>query len=107
MIVLVVVLGVAGWAWLDAIGGADAVRERFGLNAAVVIVPLMAVVAASPAPSEPVAIINGLIYGTVWGAPLNWLGWMLAGVLASGGLWTWLAAVIGLRGKLLPALRHE
>lgn len=81
MIVLVVVLGVAGWAWLDGIGGADAVRERFGLNAALVIVPLLAVVAASPAPSEPVAVINGLIYGTVGGAPLNWLGWMLAGYL--------------------------
>ena len=57
MIVLVVVLGVAGWAWLDAIGGAEAVRERFGLRAAAVLVPLLAVVAASPAPSEPVAVV--------------------------------------------------
>lgn len=84
LIVLVVVLGVAGWAWLDAIGGADAVRERFGLRAAGVLVPLLAVVAASPAPSEPVAIVNGLIYGTGWAAALNWLGWMLAAYLQYG-----------------------
>jgi hypothetical protein len=32
---------------------------------------------------------------------------VLAGVAASGILWTWLAATAALRGKLLPALRSE
>ncbi len=34
------------------------------------------------APFEPVAVVNGLIYGAVLGAPLNWLGWVLAGYLS-------------------------
>ena len=41
------------------------------------------------------------------GMPLNLLAWTVGGILLSGLLWTWLAAVIALRGKLLPALRHE
>jgi ABC-type lipoprotein release transport system permease subunit len=41
------------------------------------------------------------------GMPLKLLAWMVGGILLSGLLWTWLAAVIALRGKLLPALRHE
>ena len=43
------------------------------------------------------------------GSAMPWasLGWMLGGVLASGMLWTWLAATAALRGELLPALRHE
>ena len=43
------------------------------------------------------------------GSAMPWasLGWMLGGVLASGMVWTWLAATAALRGELLPALRHE
>jgi ABC-type lipoprotein release transport system permease subunit len=32
---------------------------------------------------------------------------MLALLAASGGLWTWLATLVALRGELLPALRNE
>ncbi len=39
--------------------------------------------------------------------PLKLLAWTVGGILLSGLLWTWLAAVTALRGKLLPALRHE
>jgi hypothetical protein len=39
--------------------------------------------------------------------PWRELGWVLAGVAASGILWTWLAATMALRGKLLSALRNE
>ena len=39
--------------------------------------------------------------------PWSTLVWMLAGVLISGMIWTWLAATVALRGKLLPALRSE
>jgi ABC-type antimicrobial peptide transport system permease subunit len=35
------------------------------------------------------------------------LGLTLAGVLASGLVWTWLAIRLALRGKLLDALRNE
>ncbi len=41
------------------------------------------------------------------GMPLGTLAWILSGILMSGLLWTWLAAAAALRGKLLPALRHE
>jgi hypothetical protein len=43
------------------------------------------------------------------GAELPWrsLAFTLAGVLASGILWTWLAARVALRGQLLAALRNE
>ncbi|MCH2379678.1 MAG: hypothetical protein MK236_09695 [Pedosphaera sp.] len=41
------------------------------------------------------------------GMPLGLLAWMISGILVSGLFWTWLAAMIALRGKLLPALRSE
>ena len=41
------------------------------------------------------------------GMPLKLLAWTAGGILLSGLLWTWLAAVTALRGKLLPALRNE
>ena len=41
------------------------------------------------------------------GMPLKLLAWTVGGILLSGLLWTWLAAAAALRGKLLPALRHE
>jgi ABC-type lipoprotein release transport system permease subunit len=41
------------------------------------------------------------------GMPLGLLAWMIGGILVSGLFWTWLAAMIALRGKLLPALRSE
>ena len=46
---------------------------------------------------------------TTPGAQMPWrtLGWVLAGVMASGIIWTWLAATAALRGKLLMALRSE
>jgi hypothetical protein len=39
--------------------------------------------------------------------PLALLAWTVGGILFSGLFWTWLATAIALRGKLLPALRHE
>ena len=41
------------------------------------------------------------------GMPLDLLAWTVGGILLSGLLWTWLAAMAALRGKLLPALRNE
>ncbi len=68
-----------------------------------------------------VLLVLGLACGTVAGwvavlpavmspgadVPYLSLSLTLAAVLASGALWTWLAAVIALRGPLLPALRSE
>ncbi len=53
----------------------------------------------------------GAAFLAVWPSltqmPWRELGWVLAGVAASGILWTWLAATMALRGKLLSALRNE
>jgi putative ABC transport system permease protein len=39
--------------------------------------------------------------------PYGSLSWTLLAVLANGFFWTWLAAVIALRGKIIEALRDE
>jgi ABC-type antimicrobial peptide transport system permease subunit len=38
--------------------------------------------------------------------PYASLGWTLGGVLVSGLVWTWVATMIALRGRLLDALRN-
>ena len=58
-----------------------------------VVSATMAVLPALNAPSQ--------------GMPLGLLAWMIGGILVSGLFWTWMAAIIALRGKLLPALRSE
>jgi hypothetical protein len=44
--------------------------------------------------------------GGVGGVPFGSLGLTLLAILANGALWTWLAAEVALRGKLLTALRN-
>jgi hypothetical protein len=39
--------------------------------------------------------------------PFLGLALTLGGVLASGLIWTWLASVIALRGRILDGLRNE
>ena len=58
-----------------------------------VVSATMAVLPALNAPSQ--------------GMPLGLLAWMIGGILVSGLFWTWMAAIIALRGKLLPSLRSE
>jgi hypothetical protein len=66
-------------------------------------------------------LLMGLIIGAVAAAvavlptvlrpgvriPFQSLGWTVAAVLASGGLWTWVATRLALRGRLVDALRNE
>jgi uncharacterized membrane protein YdjX (TVP38/TMEM64 family) len=79
-------LGVSACAWLllrllAALGGPEAVRARFGLGAGVLLVPIQAVVAVSPFPSEVLALAQGAIYGFALGWPFTWAGWMLGAAL--------------------------
>ena len=67
--------------WLDAFGGPQAFRDRYGLSAAVVLVPIHGVVAVSPLPGEAVAFANSLVYGFWFGSLFNWIGWMLAALM--------------------------
>ena len=77
--VFVLALAVAwmGWTWLDASGGPEALRERYGWRAALVLVPLQALVSLSPFPGEMVALANGYLFGFWWGSFLIWLAWMM------------------------------
>jgi uncharacterized membrane protein YdjX (TVP38/TMEM64 family) len=83
---LVGLLVVCAGAWLllqmiAAFGGPEAVRTRFGLGAAVLLVPVQAVVAVSPFPSEVIALAEGAIYGFAIGWALAWAGWCLGAAL--------------------------
>jgi len=66
---------------LDASGGPEAVRARYGLWAAAILVPAHAVLAVSPFPSEVLAITYGAIYGLALGSLFAWSGWMLGALL--------------------------
>lgn len=94
-------LGLASWALLyslDAMGGAASVRERWGLAAAAILVPVHAVVAVSPFPSEVVALMHGAIYGFALGWAFTWAGWLLGAGLEYG-LFRRIASDVGASGS--------
>jgi uncharacterized membrane protein YdjX (TVP38/TMEM64 family) len=64
--------------WGDTLGGPMGLWERFGWLAVAVTVPLHALVAVTPFPSDVVAMTNGAIYGFWLGAALSWAGWFAA-----------------------------
>jgi len=84
MILICVALGGLFFVWLKAVGGPEYLREHYGFEMAVAIVPIIAVVAVSPFPSELVAIATGSVFGFWLGSLLNWMGWMMAAFLQYG-----------------------
>ena len=84
MLVLVLALGGGAWAWIDSQGGVEAARLHFGLGAAVLTVPLQAVIAVTPFPDEVIGFGNSVMYGFATGAMLNWLGWMMGSFIEYG-----------------------
>ena len=87
---------------LEALGGPETVRARWGLGAAAVLVPLQAVVAASPFPSEVIALAHGAIYGFALGWLFTWAGWLL-GAGIEYGLFRRMASDLGGARERLPA----
>ncbi len=81
LIAATVLLGGLLVMWIDAMGGVEGVRDRFGWYTAVILVPVQALVAVSPIPSEVVALPSSAIHGFTLGAILNWIAWMLAAML--------------------------
>lgn len=67
--------------WVDSIGGVQAFHDQFGSWAVFVIIPVQAVVAVSPFPSELLALGTSALYGFWGGALLAWCGWFLAAFL--------------------------
>lgn len=66
---------------LRSLGGVDALRDRFGVYTALIVIPVHAVVAISPFPSEVLAFGNAAVFGFWSGAALSWAGWMTAALL--------------------------
>lgn len=75
---LLVVL--AGCAWLGAreLSDPGAVRDELGVLAAPSLVLTQALVASVFLPAHPIALLMGLTFGFVWGAPMVLAGWLLA-----------------------------
>lgn len=81
IIVAIVIAGLILIRWIASLGGAEAFAERFGSVAALVTVPVHVIIAVTPFPSDPIAIANGSLYGWLYGACLNWIGWGIAAVV--------------------------
>ena len=64
--------------WLESLGGPTAVWERFGLVAPAVSIPVHAIVAVTPFPSDVLSVANGTVYGFWLGALFSWIGWYIA-----------------------------
>jgi uncharacterized membrane protein YdjX (TVP38/TMEM64 family) len=64
--------------WVEYIGGPSSVWERFGLIAPAISVPVHAVVAVTPFPSDVLSVANGTVYGLWLGSFFSWLGWYIA-----------------------------
>ena len=84
LIALVMLLGWLFYSWIDALGGTAAFRDRFGVAAVAILVPVQAVVAVSPFPSEVLVAANSSIFGFWPGAAMAWVGWMLAAFIQYG-----------------------
>lgn len=67
--------------WLRSIGGADALFERYGLWAPILSVPLHAVIAVAPIPSEVFAVAAATAYGWPIGTAMAWAGWTLGSMM--------------------------
>ena len=72
------------YGWIDSIGGPETFRDRYGLVAVAVLVPVQALVAVSPFPSEVLVAANSALFGFWSGALMAWVGWLLAAFLQYG-----------------------
>lgn len=80
-IAAVVLIAYAAWRWLEASGGAVALRDRFGPMAPLVSVPVHVLLSATPFPSELIGVANGSAYGLWVGTLCSWIGWWCGAVL--------------------------
>lgn len=73
-----------GWEltrWIQAVGGPDAIHERFGLAGPAITGSIQLALAPTPFPSDLIGIAHGALYGFAFAVPLNWTVWWLAAVL--------------------------
>lgn len=70
--------------WVESLGGPAELWHRFGLLAPAVSVPIHAVLAVTPLPSDLMGIANGSVYGFWLGTMLSWIGWFLGSFIQYG-----------------------
>ena len=67
---------------IDALGGAEGLRARFGWQAPVILIAAQAVAGLWPIPAgEFLAFTNSAVHGFWLGSAFNWIGWMLTALL--------------------------
>jgi uncharacterized membrane protein YdjX (TVP38/TMEM64 family) len=81
LIAAVVLAGYVVWRWLEAIGGVEALFDRFGSLAPLVSIPVHVLLSATPFPSELIGVANGSVYGLWHGTICSWIGWWCGAVL--------------------------
>jgi len=84
-VILILVAGSGLAHWVSSMGGPQVFRERFGVVAPLITVPVHAIVAVTPFPSDVISVANAVLYGFWLGAALSWIGWW-SGALAEYGL---------------------
>ncbi len=84
MIAAVMRLASLFYGWIDSIGGPETFRERYGPAAIAALVPVQALIAVSPFPSEVLVAANSALFGFWMGALMGWVGWLLAAFLQYG-----------------------
>lgn len=70
--------------WVVAIGGPDALIDRYGALAPMIMVAIQAALAAAPFPSELFALASAAAYGWAIGSVMTWAGWTLGSMIQYG-----------------------
>ena len=55
--------------------------SRLGLWGPLISIILYGILSVSPVPSDPLTVINGAIYGPIWGSLISWFGNNLAAMI--------------------------
>lgn len=72
------------WQWVRGIGGPEALIERYGLVAPLVMVAIQAALSAAPVPSELFALASAATYGWAAGSVMTWAGWTIGSMIQYG-----------------------
>jgi uncharacterized membrane protein YdjX (TVP38/TMEM64 family) len=80
-IVLVIIAAWLAQHYVGVVGGAEVLRQRFGLSAMLPLIVVHALVSVSPLPGEVVAFTNSMVFGFQLGVVCSWSGWMLGAVI--------------------------
>jgi len=70
--------------WVTAMGGPEALMERYGVATPAVLVLVQAALAAAPFPSELWALATSAAYGWLAGGVMTWAGWTLGSMIQYG-----------------------